>query len=195
MGLIAVAATVFAARETLILVTGMPQRASLALIGGTLEIPIPQIDTALGYVFAAIGAWAVTGMTYFVGKCILDGKDSVAIIGGFALGFGMMAAGVAGSSVIVWLPIVAITGAATAYLSEKFASFPASEALSVGTAVILGMTVYMAVGHSLFVAAIVEFLLLLCYWLGAFAIIIRSFCEEDVEDDCEEGWSSPRGQG
>lgn len=194
IGFVAVAASVFAVREALILATGIPQHASLALIRGTLEIPIPQINTVLGYVLAAIGAVAVTGMTYFVGKCILDKKDRVPAIGGFALGYGMMAVGAAGSSVIFWLPIAAVIGAASAYLANKIENFPASEALSVGTTMILGVTAYMAVGHGLFVAAIVELLLLLCYWLGVFAIVIRSLCGEDAEDNYEEEYYRANGQ-
>lgn len=182
-GLVAVAALVFAVRETLILVTGIPQCSSFVLISGTLEIPIPEINTVLGYMLAAIGAVAVTGMTYFVGKCILDKKDTVPIIGGLALGFGIMATGAAESSILFWLPIAVAIGVATAYLSDKFASFPASEALSVGTAIILGATAYMAVGHGLLTAAIIELLLLVCYWLGVFTIVVRSFNDEP---DCGE---------
>ena len=186
-GFVMLSGAVLLIREGLVLMRGVGQQKVFAVISGVLELPIPQIDTILGWTLNYVGALAVAAMTYGIAKYTMDKKDAVLGFAGFAIGFGLLAAGLAGSAWFPWLLVSLATGMATAYASEKARAFPASEVFSLEMGAIIGMTASVALEYGLFMAAVVEFWGVYLYWLGASAVVMHFLGKKNRYDE-EDSW-------
>jgi len=186
-GFVLLSTAVLLVRELLVLIRGVGQQKVFAVINGVLELPIPQIGTVLGWTLNYLGALAVVAITCGIMKYTMDKKDAVLGFAGFAIGFGLLAAGLAGSSSILWLLAALVTGIVTAYASEKVSTFPASEAFSLEMGAIIGMTASVALDYGLLAAAAVEFWAVCLYWLGASAVVIH-FLDKKNRYDEEDSW-------
>ncbi|OGM92715.1 hypothetical protein A2372_00775 [Candidatus Wolfebacteria bacterium RIFOXYB1_FULL_54_12] len=174
-------------REVLVLIRGVTQPKTFAAVNGVLEFPVPQINTLSGWMLNYVGSAAVVGITYCTIKYIMDKKDVVLGIGGFAIGFSLLATGLAGSSLIIWLPVALAMGIATAYIAEKARTFPASGILSLEMGAIIGMTASVALDYGLFAAAAVEFWVSCLYWAGIIAVVLY-FENKESRHDEDDGW-------
>ena len=169
---------VLVVREILVSAGGVGLPKAFVVIRGVLEFPVQNVDTTAGGALATVGAVLVTTITYCIARFIMDKKDGIFGVTGLIIGIGVMAAGVAGLSAILWLPVAVAIGTVNACLSERLPEFVASEMLSAQMGIIIGVTAYIALGYGLFAAAVMELLLLCCYWSGVFMSIAHKITNE-----------------
>lgn len=161
-------------REMLLVVLEMQQRYSFAVMRGMWEFRTPQVDTLWGLILAVVGAGLIITITRAITKNIIEGAEVAVAILGFTFGAGIMAAGVAGSSSIFWLPVAAAAGLVSVSISDKVRLFTATKMLAAEIGMIVGVTAFIALDDGLFIAGVVEYCLVLCYWLGVFAVFVTS---------------------